>query len=289
MYLKPRWANLWSTLALGSIVVFISGALTVSAKADILISPQRVVINEENRQAILSLHNPGNVPRAYSLKWVERRLTEAGELIQLKEGENPSSITSMVRFSPRRVVIAPGKTQTVRLDYRPPVELKPGEYRSHLRIGMEPLADVKNGTEVKLGEQSGMSFRLEALMSFTVPVFVRHGPGTATVNISAVEPVQIKRDGLTEAGLKVNLTREGAFSSFGRLVVYQQMNSNSPVEVIGLTEGVSIYAEINALKREMLLKPGTQLKPGSWVRITYEGEGSERGQVYAERAFQIGK
>jgi P pilus assembly chaperone PapD len=289
MYLKHRMANFLSTLTLGSIVVFICGIFTLSAQADILISPQRVTLNDESRQAILSLHNPGDVPRAYSLKWVERRLTEGGELIQLKDGENPSSITSMVRFSPRRVVIEPGKTQTVRLDYRPPVDLKPGEYRSHIRIGMEPLPNVKNGTEVKLGEQGGMSFRLEALMSFTVPVFVRHGAGTATVNISAVEPVQIKRGGLIEPGLKVNLTREGAFSSYGRLVVYQQINSNSPVEVIGLTEGVSIYAEINALKRELLLKPGTQLKPGSWVRITYEGEGSERGQVFAERAFQIGK
>ncbi|OYY95328.1 MAG: hypothetical protein B7Y41_02150 [Hydrogenophilales bacterium 28-61-23] len=290
MYLKRLLPNFSRPFSSASIVALLSGIFMLPAHADILISPQRVVLNDTNRQGIISLHNPGKVTRAYSLKWVERRLTEDGQLIFLKEGENPSSITSMVRYSPRRVVLEPGQTQTVRLDYRPPADLKSGEYRSHLRIGMEPLPNQSNGGDINLGDQAGMSFRLEALMSFTVPVFVRHGEGAATVKISAVEPTMIKRDGSTsEPGLIVTLTRAGEFGAYGRLVVYQQMNANSPVELIGLTEGVSIYAELSSLKRELLLKPGTQLPPGSWVRIAYEGEGSERGQVFAERAFQIGK
>jgi hypothetical protein len=246
-------------------------------------------MNADNRQAIISLHNPGKVPRAYSLKWVERRLNEDGQLTNIKEGENPSSITSMVRFSPRRVVIEPGQTQTVRLDYRPPVDLKPGEYRSHLRIGMEPLTNSASGTAVMQGEREGMSFRLEALMSFTVPVFVRHGSSIATVQISAVEPSTITHDGMKDPALKVNLTRSGDFSAYGRLVVYQQMDAKAPVVEIGEAGGVAVYAEIGSMTREVPLKPGARLLPGSWVRITYEGEGSERGQVFAERAFQIGK
>lgn len=284
-----------STLTLTTLATLASCFFALPARADILISPQRVVLNSDNRQTVINLHNPGNAARAYRLTWVERRLGEDGQLISLKEGENPLSIASMVRFSPRRVVIEPGKTQTVRLDYRPPADLKPGEYRSHLRIGMEPLTDASGssgssgGTEIMRGEREGMSFRLEALMSFAVPVFVRHGAGAAAVQITAVEPTMIKRDNTSEPGLSVSLTRSGEFSTYGRLVVYQQLNTNAPVEEISETGGITMYTEINNLKRVLNLKPGARLQPGSWLRITYEGEGPDRGQVFAERAFQMGK
>ena len=257
--------------------------------ADILISPQRVVLTNTNPQTVLSLHNPGTVERTYNLSWVERRLNEAGQLTDFKDGVNPRSIASMVRFSPRRVMVKPGHTQTVRLSYRPPVGLAPGEYRSHLRIGQEARADGSSGTPAASGEQNGISFQLNALMSFAVPVFVRHGGGTSTARITAVQPIMIKRGEVEEPGLKVSLARDGEFSSYGRLVVYQQQTASAPVEMISEAGGVAMYADISGLTRELTLKPGARLEPGDWIRITYEGEGLERGQVYAERAIQIGK
>jgi len=289
MYLEYFLAQCRYALSSAWRVALLSGVLALPVHADILISPQRVIMDADNRQANISLHNPGKATRAYSLSWVERRFEKDGQQINLKAGENPSSIASMVRFSPRRVVIEPGQTQKIRLDYRPPADLKPGEYRSHLRIGMEPLKNGASGTEVMRGEKDGMSFRLEALLSFTLPVFVRHGSGMATVQISGVEPSTIAQNGINHPALKVNLTRSGDFSVYGRLVVYQQLDTKAPVEEIGEAGGVAIYAEIDNIKREVPLKPGTRLLPGSWVRLSFEGEGPERGQVFAERAFQIGK
>lgn len=285
MHLKHLLPAFWRALALAALA---AGMTALPARADILISPQRVTLDEANRQPVISLHNPGTEARTYRLKWVERRLGEDGKLTHVKDGENPRSIASMVRFSPRRVVVEPGKTQTVRLDYRPPADLAPGEYRSHLLIELEPRADGGGGTEVMRGEKDGMSFRLDALLSFSVPVFVRHGAGTATAQIAAVEPTMVERDGAKEPGLKVHLTRGGEFSSYGRLVVYQQLNAKAPVEQISEAGGVAMYTEVSGLTRVIALKPGTQLKPGSWVRVTYEGEGADRGKIFAERAFQIG-
>lgn len=258
------------------------------AHADILISPQRVVLDESNRQTVISLHNPGNSVRNYRLEWVERRMSESGEVIALAAGENPRSVTGMVRFSPRRVSIEPGQTQTVRLDYRPPADLAPGEYRSHLRIALEPLEDGSSATEVMRGEQDGMTFRLNALMSFALPVFVRHGQGSVQVDITAVEPAAFSRNGVQEPALNVSLFRTGEFSAYGRLVVYQQLNANAPVEEISEAGGVAMYAEMSRLTRLVPLRPGVQLPAGSWLRVTYEGEGAERGQVFAERVMRIG-
>ncbi len=295
MHLKHSAASILRSMKRS--LLYMLGALALSmftlpAHADILISPQRAILNDSIRQAVISLHNPGTVARAYRLSWVERRLTEDGQLFSLKDGENPRSIASMVRFSPRRVTVLPGQTQTVRLDYRPPDDLKPGEYRSHLRIGMEPLPEQNGagaGTEVMRGEKDGISFRLEALMSFSVPIFVRHGTGSAEIRITAVEPAPTKPGGADEPALKVTLARAGEFSSYGRLMVYHQLDAKAPVELIGEAGAVAIYAELNSQTRLVKLRPETSLKPGSWIRVTYEGESEERGKVFAEQAFQIGK
>ncbi len=258
-----------------------------SAQADILVSPTRAILSDERPQAVISLYNPGTTPSIYGLSWVEHRFTEDGKMLNLKEGENPSSVAGFVHFSPRRVVVAPGQTQTVRVSYHAPADLAPGEYRSYLRIAQE--ASPGAGTPVASGEQKGITFQLNALMSYAVPVFVRHGAGTATAAVSAIEPTQVKRDGGTVPALKVSLTHGGVFSSYGRIAVYQQLDANAPVELIGEAGAVAIYTEVLGTTRVVELKPGNKLEPGSWIRVTYEGEDADRGQVYAERSFQVGK
>jgi len=282
-----RLTNLPALAAIG-ISLF---ALT--AQADILISPQRAVLTDNARQTVISLHNPGTVARAYKLTWVERRVSEDGQIISLKDGDNPRSIASFVRYSPRRVTIAPGQTQTVRLDYRPPANQKPGEYRSHLHIGMDSIADQASnsqGTEIVSGEnKEGLSFRIEALMSFSIPIFVRHGSGSTEVRISAIEPIVDKANRSNASALKVTLSRSGEFSSHGRLAIYQQLDANAPVELIGEAGSVPIYTELNRIERVVNLNPEKRLVPGSWLRVSYEGLGDERGKVLAEQAFQISK
>ncbi len=274
---------IWRTAFLGA--AFVTGM----AHADLLVSPQRVILSDDHRQVVISLNNPGTTTNSYRLSWVERRETETGQLISVKAGEASRSAAELVRYSPQRVTVAPGSTQTVRLDFRPPVDLAPGEYHSHLLVGMEAPVNGTGGTPTISGEQKGISFQLNALLSYAVPVFVRHGAGTATAEISAIEPTQVKRDGVDVPGLKVRLKRGGEFSSYGRIVVYQQLDANAPVELISEAGGVAMYAEIKGLTRVVDLKPGSRLVQGSWIRVTYEGEGTDHGQVYAERSFQVGK
>jgi hypothetical protein len=273
-------------------ILLLGSLFAHSATADILISPQRVVMDDANRQAVISLHNPGDRPRSYRLEWVERMQSPGGGLVAVDGKDNPRSAASMLRFSPRQIAVPPGTTQTVRLNYRPSDGLAPGEYRSHLRIGMEPDKNVpgsEGGTEVARGQQGGMNFRLEALMSFAVPVFVRHGAGSVSSEITQVRPHMTEHEGRQHPALDVTLSRSGEHSAIGKLVVHQQQNANAPVDKIGETGGVAIYTELKQLTRTILLHPDAQLTPGSWIRVSYEGEGAQTGQVFSERVFQIGQ
>ena len=120
MSMPPLRHRAWLTLCLASLAMLFAVAHPAPARADILISPQRVILTDVQRQGVIKLHNPGQATRTYALEWVERGLTESGELLQREAGANPLSVVPMVRFSPRRVKVRTGETQTIGLDYRQP-------------------------------------------------------------------------------------------------------------------------------------------------------------------------
>ena len=277
-----RYTRSLSIAALLSILAVSSAP----ALADIMISPTRAVLDDNNRQTTIILRNPGTVERAYRLSWSERRMDARGNMVKLKEGENRQSAANLVRFSPKRVVVGPGQLQTVRLNYRPIQNLQPGEYRSHLVIGLEPQ---QSGTKVMEDQQQGISVQLNALISFGLPVFVRHGPGKANINIVAVTPDKLNSGPTPSPALRIEMTRSGEFGSFGRIVVYQQLDANAPVVEIGRASNVAIYAESDRSNKLVELDNKAKLSPGSWIRVVYEGEGAEMGRVFAEKTFQIGK
>lgn len=273
----------WSALRFGLICAAVF--LTSLAHADIMISPTRAVLDVNNPRATLTLRNPSNVARAYRLSWTERRMDSAGQLVRLKEGENPRSAAGLVRFSPRRVVVEPGQLQTIRLDFRPSADLNPGEYRSHLVIGLEPQ---QSGTKMIDDVHEGMSVQLQALISFSLPVIVRHGAGSAQVAIVSVTPEQIAHEQSTLPALRVTMSRAGEFSTYGNLVVYQQLEANAPVTEIGRAGNVVIYDEASQGTHLVPLNEDVDLRAGSWIRLTYQGTEQQEGTVFAEQVFRIG-
>ncbi len=278
--------------------VFLNLFPVSSARADLMVSPTRVDLNDTQKQAVVILRNVGQTPLAYRIDWSERRITDAGEMKTVPAGTNPKSIARMVRFSPRRVVVQPGQNQTIRLDYRPPQNLAEGEYRSHLTIRSEPQAvnsaapkETEKSAEVtkSVDEPKGLSFKMEVLLSYSLPVVVRRGVPSVDVAITGVKPEMVNRgEEGTHRALRIDMTRSGAFGTMGRISVYQQMDANAPIVDIGQPALATLYQEVSQQTNVVLLKPEAVLRPGSWIRIAYEGQGSDAGKVFAERTFRVG-
>jgi fimbrial chaperone protein len=276
--------------------------LVTQARADLMVSPTRVDLNDTQKQAVVILRNVGQSELAYRIDWSERQITDEGEMRTLPKGTNPKSIAKMVRFSPRRVVVQPGQNQTIRLDYRPPQNLAEGEYRSHLSIRAEPPAvnpvapketekppEIAKETGQAEEKPKGLSFKMEVLLSYSLPVVVRRGVPSVEVAITGVKPEMVNRgeEGMHRA-LRIDMTRSGAFGTMGRISVYQQMDANAAIVDIGQPALATLYQEVSRQSNLVLLKPDAVLRPGSWIRIAYEGQGSDAGKVFAERTFRVG-
>ena len=264
--------------------VLLTMAMVAPAWSDMLISPTRAYMDSDNRSATLVLRNTSDGSRTYRLSWEDKRMNDRGNYEMVQEGEDWSSAAKMIRFSPRQITVGPGENQTVRLNFRPPADLEPGEYRSHLKLQVvaeesEPASVI----EMDDPEREGVGFRLFMQMSFSIPVIARHQVSAPSVAISdvAVVPATSERN----MSLAVTLDREGQASSYGRLVVEMQRDANSPVEVIGRRDEMYVFHENDQRVMRVPLRDRA-IPAGSWIRVAYEGIAEYEGRLWDERVFQ---
>lgn len=276
MIFKPSISRLFAG------IVFLG--LSLSARAEMLVSPTHIVMDDENRTATLTLRNPSKGSRTYRLQLEDKRALSGGGYIAVKEGEPWPTAKGMLRYSPRQITVGPSENQTVRFSWRPPANLPDGEYRSHLLLQVIPdLSEPVQTFGTGAPEEGSVGIQVHMQMSFSIPIVVRHNTPPPQVSIAdvRVNPVQPGQP----LSLSLTLKRSGAASSFGQVIVEMQRNAASPVERIGFAKELSIYPEIN--ERELTIRLRDERIPaGSWVRIAYEGLKEYRGIVWDEKVFR---
>lgn len=273
-------------LALWTLVAAL-GLISLPARADLLISPTRVLLTAQQTSAQVTLRNTGDARRTYRMEWREMRRDDAGAYVNIEQpGEDDRIASPFLRYSPRQITLEAGETQTVRVQYQPRAELTAGEYRSHLRFSTV-------GDEVKESEADATK-KAEAVIrigiAFSIPIIVRVGdPGDMNVSISRVQPRMETnpRDGITRLALDVTLERSGAYSSFGDLNVYMQERADSSIVLLGKSTDFAVFADAARRSITIPLREDVRVPPGAWVRVSYEGKQEYAGRVLAEQVFQI--
>ncbi|MDO9114070.1 MAG: molecular chaperone [Polaromonas sp.] len=258
------------------------------AFADLMLAPTRIVLEKNQRSAQLDLINNGEETATYRINLVNRRMSETGEFSVIdspRPGEQFAD--ELVRYSPRQVVLAPGRGQTVRILLRKPADLPAGEYRSHLQFDRVPEATGAasiNAQGPALGPGE-VGVQLTALIGVSIPVIVRHGDTSATVTLSGLElpkPAPGQPSMLT-----VVLQRSGNRSVYGDLAVMFTPQGGAAQEV-GKAGGLAVYTP-NSLRRVKLeLKPpaGLTLTRGS-LRVTFRERPDAGGKLLAEAAIEL--
>jgi P pilus assembly chaperone PapD len=180
------------------------------------VTMKRVIFEGPKRTEILTIINNSAEEQVYRLGWRRMSMTENSSL-EFVEGDAPIAglmpADEMIKYAPRRIVLAPGASQQVRLMLRRPKDLAPGEYRSHLWI--QPEAESIKFTPNKNTPTDKPSIQIKMLTGLTLPVFVRSGNLTAKASITEASAAA------SGEGFKVKfvLNREGNRSLYGDLRV----------------------------------------------------------------------
>lgn len=258
------------------------------ALADLMLFPTRVVFEKNQRAAQLELINNGQESTTYRVHLVNRRMSETGDFSAADPPlPDEKFADALLRYSPRQVVLAPGRGQTIRILLRKPADLPVGEYRSHLQFDLVPETTGASSIDAqapKLGSGE-VGVQLKALVGVSIPVIVRHGETAATAALSGLE--LLKPANGQAAVLAAVLQRNGNRSVYGDLVATFTPQGGVPQEV-GKAGGVAVYTP-NPLRRVKLeLKPpaGLVLARGT-LRMSYRERPDTGGKLLAEASIEL--
>lgn len=142
-------------------IALLAAALpTIAAGQGVLVAPPGIFIDHRARSGALELYNPAGVGAEISIATVfGYPVTDSAGTISLYVNDVPGaeepSAAEWIQAYPRRLTLAPGERQTVRLLGRPPASLPDGEYWTRLVVSARsapvPAEQVADSTGIRIG------------------------------------------------------------------------------------------------------------------------------------------
>lgn len=264
-------------LPVASALLAMAGAAQAQVGADLNISPKRVVLDQGERTATVYIFNQGDTAATYTVELVDRVMLPSGEIVAA--GDRPdiavSSASDLVQYTPRRITLEPRASQAIRVRARP-AGTGQGEYRSHLTVTALPPEDTGFTAEKAVAGQDGLSIRVVALFSLSIPIILREGAVDSHATIENLAVVTAAETGGRPA-LSLDLVRNGANSVYGDVEVHA--GSGATDRVVAAVRGVAVYPETP--RRKVLIPLPDTVARGETVRIVYRDDEVNKGAELA--------
>jgi fimbrial chaperone protein len=223
-------------LSLQSLVLALVLLFSTQSFASLVLNPQRIVLQDRERSASLDLLNTSEEMGRYQIYFEHKYMKEDGSIVDIA---NPSEggpyAGDMIRYSPRRVDIPAGGSQTIRLAARRPKDLNDGEYLSHLVLKQIPNKAAQS--ENPNSPDAQLNLAVQPVLKIAIPVIVRKGNSETSAHISDVKPI------LNEQGVEAlhfTLNREGKYSLYGNVELFEKSQQGLGKRV-GYIRGIALY------------------------------------------------
>jgi P pilus assembly chaperone PapD len=266
------WTRSIVAACLGAASLTVMPTAADAGIGDLLVAPTRVVLDGRKGAEVI-LNNIGDEPATYRVSIEFRRMTEAGDLVDVTtptDADNKAE--DMIVYSPRKVTLAPHEPQAIRIAARAPEGLPDGEYRVHMLFrAIPPAVPVTQ----PVGEApKGVQFKLTPVYGVTIPIIVRLGSLQATAAIANVH----LEAGNGQPRVELDLTRQGTRSTYGEVRVLKA----GVKDPIAMAKGIAVYTEVN--KRHVSLAVADQYKAvaSGPVTVQYVETFDDGNQLLAE-------
>ena len=248
------------------------------------VAPGRIVLDGKTRAATVFLSNRSDQAETYRISLVYYLMEQDGTLVRQDSlaSAAPDFAGDVLRYSPRRVVIPAGGSQTVRLLVRRPRDrdVDGQEFRAHLSVCTIPTVPRLQEVEERLPEidaETQLIARPVASVETLVPVIVRFGRPEATLAIAATE---VAADGT----LSFRLDRGGQRSLYGNLTVTHRDPLGNETQLF-YGRGIAVYTPNTG--RDFTIEPpaaGCDLRRGTIV-VDYVETADGGGDLSAHVEF----
>jgi len=256
----------------------------VSAQGNLLVAPIRVVFEGTKQKEDLNLTNIGQDTAVYLVSFIHYQMQMDGSFKQL---DNVDSLTTradkFLRIFPRKVVLPPGESQTIRMQFRKPAGMANGEYRSHLYFRAEKEVTAL-GMSTAQADTTKMSVSITPVFGISIPVIIRNGNLEYKMSLSDVNLTAVN-DTVSNVSFLIN--RKGDRSSYGNLRVEFVPASGKAFDV-GLANGVGVYTDLESRRFNLSIRNRAEqpLKNGKLV-IRYSLPREDGETELAKTEFRV--
>ena len=262
--------------------------------ANLNISPKRLTLDRTQRSASVYIFNQGSASATFDIGLVDRVMLPDGRIAPLDDSLTSEELTvaqrvasakPMLVAAPRRVTLAPGKGQTIRVRVSPGAELVPAaEYRTHLTVTTVPPRDAGFTAEQAAALRPGeLSFSIRSVFGVSIPIIVRFAEPqlAAAIENARLHTANISADGISAPRptpvATLDVVRSGANSLFGDLEVVAHKGRAS--EVIGAARGLGVYTEIE--RRTVQVPLGRAPRKGERLEVRFSDSDLAPGKLLA--------
>lgn len=220
-----------------TLIIFLSFSFTASA--GVLINPKRIVLDEGERGAALDLVNEGDQTSRYQIFFAQKIMDSDGKIVDLPEEKQDGIYAKdMIRYSPRRVDIAGGARQTIRIAARRPKSLDDGEYLSHLVFKEIPIKRERETAS----EDDSLEVKLIPTLQIAIPIIVRNGSLSSVASIDGAK-LEISKEDNVSGRVTFMLRREGDASLYGSVEVFEIIDGVIG-DRVGYSKGIALYTNL---------------------------------------------
>lgn len=256
----------------------------VSAQGNLLVAPMRVVFDGTKQREDLNLSNIGQDTAVYLISFIHYQMQQDGSFKQL---DHVDSLTNRadkyLRIFPRKVVLPPGESQTIRMQFRKPAGMANGEYRSHLYFRAEKEVAAL-GMSTAQTDTTKLSVSITPVFGISIPVIIRNGNLEYKMSLSDVK-LTVVND--TVSNISFSINRKGDRSSYGSIRVEFVPASGKAFDV-GLANGVGVYTDLESRRFTILIRnKATQPFKNGKLVIRYSLPREEGGTELAKTEFLV--
>jgi hypothetical protein len=266
-----------------AVLILLTG-FKLCAQGDLLITPKRVVFENNKQKEEINLVNIGNDTATYSISFVQYNMKEDGSLVIIEKPDSGQLFADpYLRVFPRKITLAPREPQVVSLQCRRSADMATGEYRSHLYFRSEknnkPLGIENTGADT-----SKLKIQLIPVFGLSIPAIIRSGDVAVSSSLT-----NLKLQNLPDFTQILNITinRTGNSSAYGDIVVQFFPVKGKPID-IGRLNNVGVYTNINKRQISVKLKSiiNGAVMPGK-LKVQYLSKNEKNTIIHAQAELDI--
>ncbi len=268
-----------------SMLFLISMIFSEAALAELLITPTRVTFEPKERAKHVTLVNTGDETRTYKLQWIEQKQTETQGYKVLSGADADKFLTASehIRFSPRRVRLAPGESQRIKLLVRRSPDMSAAEYRSHLKF--TALPPDKKEPEVPEEDIEGYVFKIDTLTSYSIPIVLNLQDLPYQIEFSSLD-FSLSQGRNYPAKLNFTLSKQVPRSVFGNMTMLFKPDGSDEFVPVGYLNGVNVFHETSELRQHLAWTEDVPISSGR-LRLEYKGIREFAGKFEISKEINI--